>query len=79
MLIRNGDFSWNNRDLTLKNINLSVEKGQLIAVVGTVGCGKSSLLSALLGWSLLLFMLWFFLFLLQKLPFWKVWLSYSFR
>lgn len=34
---------------TLRNINLQVEQGQLIAVVGTVGSGKSSLLSALLG------------------------------
>lgn len=34
---------------TLRNINLHVEQGQLIAVVGTVGSGKSSLLSALLG------------------------------
>lgn len=34
---------------TLRNINLQVEQGQLVAVVGTVGSGKSSLLSALLG------------------------------
>lgn len=33
----------------LRNINLQVEQGQLVAVVGTVGSGKSSLLSALLG------------------------------
>lgn len=30
-------------------INLRVKKGTLIAVVGQVGCGKSSLLSAILG------------------------------
>ena len=30
-------------------IDLTVEKGHLVAVVGQVGCGKSSLLSALLG------------------------------
>ena len=34
---------------TLENINLSVIKGSLVAVVGTVGAGKSSLLSAILG------------------------------
>jgi ABC-type Mn2+/Zn2+ transport system ATPase subunit len=34
---------------TLENINLSVIKGSLVAVVGTVGAGKSSLLSAVLG------------------------------
>ena len=33
----------------LKNIDLRVKKGELIAVVGPVGSGKSSLLSALLG------------------------------
>lgn len=31
------------------SINLEVEEGSLVAVVGQVGCGKSSLLSALLG------------------------------
>lgn len=31
------------------SINMSVERGQLIAVVGHVGCGKSSLVSLLLG------------------------------
>lgn len=34
---------------TLTDINLKVPKGDLLAVVGTVGSGKSSLLSALLG------------------------------
>lgn len=33
----------------LPSINLSVPKGQLVAVVGTVGSGKSSLLAAILG------------------------------
>jgi ABC-type multidrug transport system fused ATPase/permease subunit len=32
----------------LKDINLSVERGQLIAIVGDVGAGKSSLVAALL-------------------------------
>lgn len=31
------------------SINLKVERGELIAVVGVVGAGKSSLLSAILG------------------------------
>ncbi|KAJ5480698.1 hypothetical protein N7539_006592 [Penicillium diatomitis] len=33
----------------LKNINLEVGRNELLAVIGTVGCGKSSLLSALAG------------------------------
>ena len=31
------------------SINLQVPDGQLVAVVGQVGCGKSSLISAFLG------------------------------
>lgn len=31
------------------DINLSLKKGELLAVVGRVGAGKSSLLSAVLG------------------------------
>lgn len=34
---------------TLDDINFQIKKGSLVAVVGQVGCGKSSLLSALLG------------------------------
>ncbi|XP_006612231.1 multidrug resistance-associated protein 1 [Apis dorsata] len=52
LLIENGTFIWDMENIdrpTLRNINLQVEQGQLIAVVGTVGSGKSSLLSALLG------------------------------
>jgi ABC-type Mn2+/Zn2+ transport system ATPase subunit len=33
----------------LQNINLRVKDGQLVAIVGAVGSGKSSLLSAILG------------------------------
>ncbi|XP_076469030.1 multidrug resistance-associated protein 1-like [Babylonia areolata] len=48
--IKNGFFSWSSgTPPTLKNINMSVKKGSLVAVVGSVGCGKSSLLSACLG------------------------------
>ncbi|XP_011877742.1 PREDICTED: probable multidrug resistance-associated protein lethal(2)03659 [Vollenhovia emeryi] len=34
---------------TLENLNLEVEKGKLYAVIGMVGSGKSSFLSAILG------------------------------
>jgi ABC-type multidrug transport system fused ATPase/permease subunit len=36
-------------DPLLKNINLTILEGEFIAVVGTVGSGKSSLIAALLG------------------------------
>ncbi|NWZ27832.1 MRP3 protein, partial [Asarcornis scutulata] len=48
--VKNATFSWG-KDLkpSLKDINLLVPSGALVAVVGHVGCGKSSLVSALLG------------------------------
>lgn len=47
--ISDGVFSWGEEIPTLRNINLPVKKGNLSAVVGPVGCGKTSLISALLG------------------------------
>ncbi|XP_033149992.1 LOW QUALITY PROTEIN: multidrug resistance-associated protein 1 [Drosophila busckii] len=50
MSIENGHFSWGDEDeLTLKNINIEVPKNNLVAIVGTVGSGKSSVIQALLG------------------------------
>ncbi|XP_036148326.1 multidrug resistance-associated protein 1 isoform X7 [Monomorium pharaonis] len=52
LVIENGNFCWDSEEIErpiLRNINLHVEQGQLVAIVGTVGSGKSSLLSALLG------------------------------
>ncbi|CAL8304688.1 unnamed protein product [Lota lota] len=46
----NGKFTWTKQDPpALHNINMMVPQGSLVAVVGHVGCGKSSLISALLG------------------------------
>lgn len=47
--IKSGIFSWGENEPTLRNINLTVKRGTLTAVVGPVGCGKTSLISALLG------------------------------
>ncbi|CAI2167258.1 20609_t:CDS:10 [Funneliformis geosporum] len=48
--IKNGVFKWNRfNGVILNNIDLSVKKGELVAIVGRVGTGKSSLISALLG------------------------------
>ncbi|XP_078610229.1 multidrug resistance-associated protein 1-like isoform X14 [Branchiostoma floridae x Branchiostoma japonicum] len=48
--IEDGTFSWGKtEDPILKDISFAVPDGSLVAVVGQVGAGKSSLLSALLG------------------------------
>ncbi|KAL0443292.1 UNVERIFIED_CONTAM: ABC transporter C family member 3 [Sesamum latifolium] len=47
----NGNFSWDvsSPSPTLKDINLRVFHGMRVAICGTVGSGKSSLLSCILG------------------------------
>ncbi|KAF4792003.1 Multidrug resistance-associated protein 1 [Turdus rufiventris] len=50
IVVKNATFSWAKTDPPLLNsIHFTVPEGSLVAVVGQVGCGKSSLLSALLG------------------------------
>ncbi|XP_006872028.1 PREDICTED: multidrug resistance-associated protein 6 [Chrysochloris asiatica] len=48
--VRHGTFAWSQESPPcLQRINLTVPQGSLLAVIGPVGAGKSSLLSALLG------------------------------
>ncbi|XP_054162747.1 ATP-binding cassette sub-family C member 3-like [Oppia nitens] len=50
IVMENSSFQWSNNSPTvLKNVNLRVKRNKLVAVVGQVGSGKSSLLAALLG------------------------------
>ncbi|XP_063302724.1 ATP-binding cassette sub-family C member 9 isoform X3 [Pelobates fuscus] len=44
-----GYFSWGSGLATLSNIDIQIPTGHLTMVVGQVGCGKSSLLLAILG------------------------------
>lgn len=51
ILIHNGSFGWDteSKQPLLKNISLTVPTGQITAVIGPVGCGKSMLVKAILG------------------------------
>uniref|UniRef100_A0A670KKY0 ATP binding cassette subfamily C member 9 n=1 Tax=Podarcis muralis TaxID=64176 RepID=A0A670KKY0_PODMU len=47
--VTNGYFSWGSGLATLSNIDIRIPTGQMTMIVGQVGCGKSSLLLAVLG------------------------------
>ncbi|KAJ1836322.1 hypothetical protein LPJ70_006146, partial [Coemansia sp. RSA 2708] len=48
--IEDGSFKWLSTDKpTLRNVNLQCRRDELVAVIGKVGAGKSSLVSAMLG------------------------------
>ncbi|KAG8177687.1 hypothetical protein JTE90_018994, partial [Oedothorax gibbosus] len=50
LTVEKASFSWSaDGPCALKDISLNVSEGKLIAVIGAVGSGKSSLLSAILG------------------------------
>lgn len=48
--VEEGSFGWDkDGNPFLSNININIPSGSLVTVVGHVGCGKTTLLSALLG------------------------------
>uniref|UniRef100_A0A8L0DVF6 ATP-binding cassette, sub-family C (CFTR/MRP), member 9 n=1 Tax=Oncorhynchus mykiss TaxID=8022 RepID=A0A8L0DVF6_ONCMY len=47
--VNGGFFTWGSNLSTLSDINICIPTGQLTMIVGQVGCGKSSLLLAMLG------------------------------
>jgi ABC-type multidrug transport system fused ATPase/permease subunit len=51
--LRDASFRWGSAQgsgpLTLTNLNLNIEPGSLVCVYGPTGCGKTSLLMAMLG------------------------------
>ncbi len=46
--IKNVDFSYNPEKPLIKDLNLSVKKGQRIAIVGPTGCGKTTFINLLM-------------------------------
>ena len=50
MEINNADFKWKQEDTSVLNeLNLEVKPGKLIGIIGKVGCGKTSLLHAIMA------------------------------
>ncbi|KAL4151112.1 hypothetical protein PRNP1_010498 [Phytophthora ramorum] len=49
MAIEDGTFGWTKDTVLLSKVNLTIRRGDLVIVHGSVGSGKSSLCSALLG------------------------------
>ncbi len=47
--IENLSFSYNQRDHVIKNFNLSLDKGEIVAIKGPSGCGKSTILRLIAG------------------------------
>ncbi|KJA15567.1 hypothetical protein HYPSUDRAFT_48272 [Hypholoma sublateritium FD-334 SS-4] len=49
--IKDADFTWSKTAVepTLEGVHLSVKKGELVGILGRVGAGKTSLLSAIIG------------------------------
>ncbi|HEY5563705.1 MAG TPA: ABC transporter ATP-binding protein [Clostridiaceae bacterium] len=46
---KNVDFSYENREDTLSGLNFSVHKGEKVALVGSSGCGKSTVVKLIQG------------------------------
>ena len=47
--VKNISFSYSKDLETIKNVSLSVEKGEFVSIVGHNGCGKSTLAKILIG------------------------------
>ncbi len=53
MEIRNIRYSYDDKRNVLKNVNAELEAGKMYAILGSSGCGKTTLLSCLEVWTAL--------------------------
>ncbi|KAK8793492.1 hypothetical protein WA158_004851 [Blastocystis sp. Blastoise] len=49
ILIKDGQYGWDENNIMFNNINLEIPKGKLVGISGKVGSGKSALLEAIIG------------------------------
>ena len=49
IVMRNASFSWNEADVSLSSLNIEIDCETFVGIVGPVGSGKTSLLSAIIG------------------------------
>ena len=47
--VRDVTFSYDGSRMIFENVNLSVDKGEVLCIVGPNGCGKSTLIDCILG------------------------------
>ena len=47
--IKNGCFGYPKQDIILSDINLSLEEGHILAILGPNGIGKTTLLKCMIG------------------------------
>ncbi|EEA07368.1 ABC transporter family protein [Cryptosporidium muris RN66] len=48
IIIKNLVFGWSRDEITLHSINANVNRGELVGIIGPVGCGKTTLLELIL-------------------------------
>ncbi len=49
IILDNINYSYKDNDFSLKNVNLKINKGEIIGILGQTGCGKSTLQDILIG------------------------------
>ncbi|KAJ2025970.1 Canalicular multispecific organic anion transporter 1 [Coemansia sp. S85] len=47
--MKDSEFSWGKEKFSIRSSALEIKQGEFVAIVGKVGCGKSSMVSALCG------------------------------